>query len=264
MSRISLCISTIDERLIKAIELASSQENVFERIIVHQVSNDADYSHIYHQHPGIRFETMQGKGLSKSRNKALEVASGDWIYLCDDDLELPPDWINHIDESGKTYPEADIFVFQIKTPDGSLFKEYPNKPFKVLAKNAGSISSAEMIIRRNNPAIRFNEAFGIGSLFISGEEYLMVLDALASGKTIQYIPKVIAIHPAESTGSIFNKETIESKGAIISHLHGWKSIYLNLGYAIKKSDKYKEQISFWNYLKYIYAGSRRYQKYKHG
>ena len=95
--------------------------------------------------------------------------------------------------------------------------------------------------------IKFDENFGLGGIYTSGEENIFLMDCINNGLKIIYIPITIAIHEKESSGRILDEKTIYSKGALFYRLFGIKSIYLNLGFILKKSKEIKVSI-----LKAIY------------
>lgn len=200
-------------------------------------------------------------GLSKSRNIAINNASKDICVICDDDVNYIKGFEEIIINSFKENEEIDILTFQIKTPEGELFKSYNSKEFKHNTKSILKVSSIEVAfrlksIKDNN--IKFDEDFGLGSQYISGEENIFLLDCLKGGLKAKYIPKPIAIHPNESSGQKLDSLAIYSKGALFFRLFGIKSVILNFIFIIKKANLIK--ISKLQSILNIYKGTLEYIK----
>lgn len=261
MTRLSICIATIDDR-IEHLRLPEQQQpDSIEWIVIHQITDTTDYSAFYATHPHVQFHTMQGKGLSRSRNAALQLATGEWIYLCDDDITLSAELLSILESAAAHWPDAAILTFQLRTPGGAFFKNYPQAPMLHHQRSIGGVSSGEIILRKkavDQGAVRFDERFGLGANFISGEEYLMLRHAMREGIPIAFYPAAIGTHPENSTGNNFTPALVQSKGAIIATTYGHACWMLNFLYAIRKHPVYRHQLGFFAFLKYIYSGSRAY------
>lgn len=159
------------------------------------------------------------KGLSKSRNLALQHAIGDICLLADDDTYFIEGFDRIIQDSFKKYSQAAVITFQIRTFEGRAFRAYGGKP--KMAKTPGDIAdvcSIEIAFRRNaiiNNGISFNELFGLNSYFPMAEEYLFVRDALRAGLTIWYVPcEIVAHSQTTSTSDYGNDRVLYTKGAL--------------------------------------------------
>lgn len=180
-----------------------------------------------------------GKGLSKSRNKALEKATGSVCLISDDDVSYKENidkiLLGYYDE----FPHADIITFQIETPDGGQFKKYKDKVFWHNERTIMRVSSIEISFKRDSiveKKITFDEEFGLGAKFATGEEVIFLHDALKKGLKILYVPVPIVIHPKESSGGNFkdNPSLIKAKGAMFYRMFGWKSFFISLLFSFKK------------------------------
>jgi glycosyltransferase involved in cell wall biosynthesis len=54
----------------------------------------------------IRYITSSRKSVCVQRNVGVREAAGSWIFLCDDDLEIPPDYLSKIAEHIGAHPQA--------------------------------------------------------------------------------------------------------------------------------------------------------------
>lgn len=191
-------------------------------------------------------------GLSKSRNFALSVATGEYCLVADDDVTFIDNVEQYIiDAFEKT--GADILTFQIKTPGGNYFKNYSSKPFKHTKMSLMRVSSIEIVFNRDSisrSGLLFDERFGLGALFPTGEETIFLCDALDKGMSICYIPMPIVIHPAESSGGNFHQNTrlIESKGAMFYRIYGAYAYIIAILFSLKKY-----HLSGFSFIKFYFS-----------
>lgn len=206
-------------------------------------------------------------GLAKSRNLAIKYAKGNVCIISDDDVKYVEGFEKLVEDEFEKNPDIDILTFQIKTPEGDFFKNYREESFQHNHRTVLKISSIEIAFRLNaikDNNIFFNEYFGLGANYISGEENIFLLNCIKKGLKIKYIPKTIAIHPKESSGKILDKRAIYSKGALFYELFGFKAYFINFAFLFKK----RKLINF-NFLEsilLIYLGMFNYvykkNKYK--
>lgn len=186
------------------------------------------------------------KGLSKSRNCAIDAVNGGICLITDDDVSFDPDLFDSIREAYSMYPDADIITFQAKTPEGEFFKTYPTSPFMHNTKSVARVSSIEMTFRIDSikkANIKFDEQFGLGAQYPTGEEFIFLTDALKKGLRIYFYPKVLAVHPKESSGSTLDEKIFIAKGAMFARVFGFKGYAVSLLFAIKKYSMYKNKFS---------------------
>ncbi|HSQ87299.1 glycosyltransferase family A protein [Romboutsia sp.] len=176
-------------------------------------------------------------GIARNRNRSLQNASEDICILSDDDVEYVKDFEKIIEQAFIDNPDADIITFQAMTPQGEMFKNYRNEEFEhnkmtILRTSTIEIAFKLKSIKNNN--IKFDNEFGLGSTYASGEENIFLMDCLNKGLKIKYIPKVIVLHEKESSGKILNEAAIYSKGPLFYRLFGPISVFLNFAFIIKK------------------------------
>ena len=184
--------------------------------------------------------TMYSSGLSLSRNKALENASSDICLISDDDLTYIPNIDQAIQQVFDEYPNVDIITFKISRSNGVDYKKYANKPFYHNLRTLMKVSSVEIAIRRQviKTNLKFDEDFGLGAKYPTGEETIFLTDALKRGMSILYYPLNIATHPDISSGSNYNvKNLAKAKGAMLYRVFSDKSYLLCVAFAIKHHNK---------------------------
>jgi len=204
------------------------------------------------------------KGLSKSRNQAIEQNSSDIALISDDDLEYKEDIEKIILEAFTNNSNADIITFQVQTPDGLAYKQYKPNSFWHTQKSIMSVSSVEIAFKKasiEKGSLRFDEKFGLGSDFPTGEEIIFLSDALKMGLKILYIPIPIVVHPQESSGKNYdNPKLIEAKGAMFYRLFSFLGYGASWLFTLKK---YKSSpYSKMQFFALMHKGIRNYRSIK--
>ncbi len=266
MKKLSILLSTINDRIYHAEKIFTKQFADTEFIVVHQVTNVSmvdEYNSYYRnfEKGNIKFIQRFERGTGKSRNIALQNASGELFFICDDDIEFMPRFIEIITEYADKYPVADIFTYMIQTTEGMPYKKYFSDTKWHTIHSSAKVSNVEMVIRRNwhqKAQIQFDERFGLGTKYNTGEELVFLSDALKQGAKAIFIPEYIVSHPKESSGKTYSVELIQAKGAMIARVYGWKFWFINLAFAIKKYKEYKSKIGLIPFTKNIYSGSLKF------
>lgn len=162
-------------------------------------------------------------GLSKNRNDALAHATAPLLLISDDDVDYTAEGLTGVINSFEANPNADLLVFRFDCNKGNKF--YPDYSFSLSHPPKGYYtSSIEIALRRNsltNHNIWFNENFGIGAIFPSGEEDILIKDCLNAGMTGHFVPLTIARHDADTTShkNLSLPTRPQTRGAIFLHLH---------------------------------------------
>jgi glycosyltransferase involved in cell wall biosynthesis len=225
-------------------------------LVVNQIKKEANsiaMPHVYN---------FQESGLSKSRNHALDLCDSDICLISDDDLEYMNGIEDRILDAFERHKDADIITFQIETPEGEPFKTYAKESFWHSKKTLMRVASVEIALKHKSimdSGLRFDERFGLGSEFPTGEEIIFLTDALEKGLKILYIPIPIVMHPKESSGSNYhNIKLIEAKGAMFYRMFGISGYPISILYAYKK---YKQSPFTLNaFRQLMFAGIQNYKK----
>lgn len=254
---LEILMSAMEIRNINQLELKNRNINS-NILVINQNNNNFSYETDH-----IRIITFNEIGLSKSRNRAIENSKGDICLITDNDTVFKNNYKKIILQAFEDNPEADIITFQIETTEGKPYKKYRKDSFYHDKKSILRVNSIEIAFKREviiNSEIKFDEKFGLGSKYGLGEENIFLIDCFKKGLKIMYTPIPIVIHPLESTGTIFNVSNTYSKGAVFFRLFGYKSILINIIFAIKKYKEYKNKFSFFYYTQLLNEGAIDYLK----
>jgi hypothetical protein len=195
----------------------------------------------------IQLIELSKKGLSYSRNIAFNYIKENTTYITfsDDDCWYPNDMVERIAKVPHKLNQCVCF---------KIFDPYLNKFYKNYQKNTTTklsklqtlkVSSIEIFVPNSviDKNIKFDEKFGLGTNFPSGEENIFLFDLLENKFEIIYYPDVIVYH---SVPVWTNKEYIfKGKGALFTRLYNKPlAIIFVLIYSIKKLSyftKFKSQ-----------------------
>ena len=141
----------------------------------------------------VKFINTTERGLSKSRNMAIENAWGDVCQICDDDETLPDEYEDIILNAYAENPNAGVITFALNRLD--VEKSYPVARMSLGLKEILRTSSQQVTFLRvllRKAGVRFDEKMGSGTGNGGGEENHFLLDCKKAGFKMIYVPQVIA------------------------------------------------------------------------
>ena len=181
---------------------------------------------------------LQGKGVAKSRNNALDQASGTYLLFGDDDVVFDPAQLELAIEYLNQHPELSLLLVAAKDETGQLRKNYPKKPTKLTRFNSARAATYEMIVRVEAVkalGVRFDEDFGAGAKNYLGDEYIFIADLLKAGGKADFAPFVIATHPSESSGSRWGKpEDRQARAKVFTRVFGALAPLIRIAFAARR------------------------------
>lgn len=202
MIKYSLIIGTLDrhQELDVCVEalLRQTYDN-YEIIIVDQSADN--YSNIQKKSSKIKYIQIKEKGLSHARNIGVSISNGDYICLVDDDGIYNPEVLEKANS-----------IIEMKKPlvlGGRIEDPQTGKTITDIEEAKVSWSTAfkylvspSMIINRDFlNRYMFDERFGVGTSFGSGEETDIVFAALKEKGLVYYTNKYTVNHHVDSSGN---------------------------------------------------------------
>lgn len=188
----------------------------FNILIINQTTPDTLLQSDY---DSVRVINSFEKGLSASRNLALQNAAKKLCLIADDDIVYEHDFQEIVLKAFNQNPDAVLITFRSLNANRALSKKYPTtRKEKPSVLDRLSIMSIEMVL--NNEAlktknIKFNTHFGLGTVFPLGEEAVLVNDLHKKQGKIIMEPYVINTHSSYSTSEkISNTEKYFTLGAV--------------------------------------------------
>lgn len=202
MLKYSLIIGTLNrpEAIKNCYHSISAQEYTnFEIIIIDQSDDNTTENMIKELNDRrIIYKHVEYKGLSRARNEALKIATGDYFCLIDDDAFYQKDYLNIANE----YVDSKTIL------SGYIFDTIKNSAFLKYRSNLNQKALSMRYVLRTCPSAGlvfprkvvedcgcFDERFGVGSIYGAGEETDLLLRAITHGYSVKYIEKLRLKHP---------------------------------------------------------------------
>lgn len=261
---IGIAVSTINDGIFRIAEICRSKADVV--YVLHQITEttkENEYRTLHHQlaNKNVIIHTMHAKGLAKSRNVCIKKINTKYAIVCDDDIVPDTLLYEQILDYAKQYPDTAVFTGRIKNDENNYKKEYAQHMFEHTIRSAAQVSSCEMIIntewiKTNN--IFFDERFGLGAEFPSGEEFIFLTDIIKKSGIVRYVPVDVCTHAHDTSGYTFTKEMLIAKGAMIRRVYGWQFAIIHFVFAIKKYNSYRNQFTFLLCIYLLFQGSKQF------
>ena len=148
--------------------------------------------------------SLETTGVAKSRNAAIDNASGEYLVFADDDIVFSEqglqEAITYLDQNH----DVSLVLCRASDTVGKLRKNYPQEIEVLGLFNSAKAATYEMIVRVADVkrlGVRFDERFGAGVENYLGDEYIFIVDLIRSGGRARFLPVTIASHPEVSSGS---------------------------------------------------------------
>ncbi|WP_174728961.1 glycosyltransferase [Mesobacillus harenae] len=266
--RFSIIIPTLglrEEEFSRLLSSLESQTHKDIEVIIVSQDNHKNVQNMIEKFPSLAVKHIKSeeKGLSLARNKAIPFINGDVVTFSDDDCWYPEDALNKVAKSFDGQKESDVICFQIYDPvQESYYKPYPQTDIpEIKMRQVFQRSSIEIFIqlsRLKKEDLRFNENFGLGARYPSGEENIMLSCLFRKGYKISYENRVVVYHAKPSQKSRLNLNTFKSKGPLLKEIFGPYTGFLMLSALfLKKIPDLEKPFTFYlAALKEMYAYKR--------
>lgn len=245
------CMHQTDDSLVRASRLTGDVT------VINQCDRDG-YEEYMTPHGTARIHSTTGRGLTKSRNMAIEASAADICLLCDDDEIFTEDYEAKILDAYTALPQADVIIFKMVNRPPS----FPDAVRRLRFPQTMKVSSWQISFRRERllqTGIRFDELMGAGSGNGAEEELKFLTDCEKAGLAIYYVPAEIAsVAQTESTWfGGFTETFFENRGATTRYIlgAGLASLYA-VYYILRKRSLYGKEITPAKALRATFRGIR--------
>ncbi|MCP2027238.1 glycosyltransferase involved in cell wall biosynthesis [Flavobacterium sp. HSC-32F16] len=181
--------------------------STFNLLIVNQTEN----TNLNSDYDSVRVLNTNEKGLSKSRNKAIQNASKSICLFTDDDVIFEENLRMKILSSFEKDLESSIITFNHSRIGDLEPQKKTIQTFSHNQKSIWNVSSIEIAFKLNDikkSNISFDENFGLGSFFETAEEFLFLKSALSQNLKVSFDPQIIVSHPQFSSGKNEGSDSI--------------------------------------------------------
>lgn len=203
-----------------------------------------------------RIVSVPGTGVAKSRNAAIDHASGRYLLFCDDDVvvNIPgvTEGIRHLQRTGHA-----LALGRATDPSGSVRKKYPSSVTPLTRFNSAKAATYEMLIDLSQiraRGVRFDVRFGAGADLHLADEYIFIADLLRAGLCGDAIPVIFGMHPEVSSGSRWGSpEDRHARAVAINRVFGRWGFWARVAFGMKNRAKFGDWREF---LRFITDGAQ--------
>ena len=192
------------------------------------------------------------RGVAKSRNTVLRNADTKYLLFADDEIVFLDRGIKLALEYLEEHPECDLVLTQALDTTGALRKRYSKKRVQLTKFNSAKAATYEMIVRVDtikSKDVYFDETFGAGVSNYIGDEYIFIADLINKGGTAMFLPITIAIHPKESSGSLWGTDRdLIARAQVFQRVFGTLAPFVRAVFFFKNYGKTKGR---GNFIKFV-------------
>lgn len=248
MKKISLLVSTVDLNFKQNKDFAKNIDfSICEVIVVQQLIHSEELLTLDFE---AKIVAYKEKGLAKSRNKALALASCPIALICDDDISFVKGFEESILTAYASHPEAALISFKIEDKEGRAYKDYLPRSQAHTFRSILRVNSIETSIQLAKfPSVKhYDERFGLGAACPTGEDTIFAVDTYKANLACYYVAKTIVIHPLESSGKTFDRDYPIYRGQVYRRAFGLVGLAFGFLFAFKKYPLYKSELSLSSFI----------------
>lgn len=191
-------------------------------------------------------------GVAKSRNTVLRNAGTKYLLFADDEIIFLDRGVKSAVAYLEAHPECDLVLAQAIDNTGALRKRYSKKQVKLTKFNSAKAATYEMILRVEtvkSKDVYFDEKFGAGVSNYIGDEYIFITDLINKGGIAIFLPITIAIHPKDSSGSLWGTERdLLARAQVFQRVFGFWAPLVRAAFYFKN---YRKTNGFRNFKKFV-------------
>ncbi len=150
------------------------------------------------KHPLLTIQRSSKKSVSAARNEVIIPKSAEWIVFCDDDGRLDEQYSENLLSYIEKNKNIEVIAGSILREDTMEYYSLRHKKGGSLKKfyNSKNLMGSNFCVKANvfNDLQRFDENFGAGSIWGSGEETDFCWKAYFSHKEMEFVPELKVIH----------------------------------------------------------------------
>lgn len=256
-AKVSIAISTFGAR-VNQLSLPSPIESI-KYMIVHQAASGVKLSNNTIEllrRKDVAYYAISSIGLSKSRNFALTQAQTQYIHIMDDDVSINAAEILNLCSTAQEH-DIDIAIGHFEYENGRVSKG--RNAHRNTVRTSFSVCSIELCIKTSavSNKITFDENFGLGTKYPSGEEFIFLMDCRGKKLRISHYPICIGRHPDITSGEDFysSDDKILAKRKMLERALGRRSLPYKIIFLVKKTPILIKKSKFFHFLKLFLLSS---------
>lgn len=206
MRTITLAFATMGARLETLLPLLRKLQHIeeIELLVVVQKWDDKHVA-LSSALDFVKFVWEDSIGLSRSRNKAFDVAAGLYVWTLDDDVDIGEKDVIKLVTTIKSLKEA-AEIIRVKV--GCIEnREHSYKNYSSISEvrrlNLLQMNSIELLVKNaffHEKNLAFNPKIGLGTSYPGNEEIHFLIDAFENGARFNLLDDVFVYHSCEEGG----------------------------------------------------------------
>jgi glycosyltransferase involved in cell wall biosynthesis len=243
---LTLAFSTVNKNLLQLLTRLKEQSfpEWIDIIIINQIFDDIDSSIV--EDGKIRVYHFHERGISRSRNRALELSVTKFVWFLDDDVTIDVSKFSQLHDLLETF-NSTAFIVNIGSleDDKAFYKDYSKRPYGAVVKNKLHllrVSSIEIIVNRDlilRKKIYFDEELGLGTTYPCCEENKFLMDIYNQFGTICFYDITPIRHTTKLDGRLaVSKGHYLARGYIAKLFPLYIRILLILRWAMRRNEHY--------------------------
>lgn len=258
MRELQILIATMHQTDLR---LAETMNTCCDTIIANQ-SDTASFLTEETAHGTVSMITTPTRGVGLNRNIALLFADAEILLFADDDITYYGGTAEAVKEAFCDLPDADAIAFSLDySKDGKITERRHLPVRRRHTWNALKFGTGVLAVRREavlRANISFNQLFGGGCLYGSGEDSLFILDCLRSGLKLYTHSYVLGVCRKDSSSWFtgFGEKYFFDKGAFFAFAFPKMKRLVSLFFAVKMYLRKKTQLSLPAMLRMMRLGRR--------
>jgi glycosyltransferase involved in cell wall biosynthesis len=210
--------------------------------------------------------SVNERGLSRSRNRAINESSADICLIADDDMYYADNYENTVTDAYKAYPDADIITFYVDHEDKNQTKKKQRRGRLSLIETM-KVSSCQISFKLSSVTehdLQMDMRFGAGTENYMCEENIFLFEAIKRGLRIYSVPEKIATlkDSGESTWFTgYDEKFFYIKGRAFRRMSRLLAPILIVQFIIRKHSLYKQELNIFIVTKVMLKGMRHEAKY---
>ena len=227
MPKLTIITNTIRrplELVTQSLERSLGQDSHTSVVLIDQNAVSLQFMDLIEKNPRFSHIHCVVPAVSQARNRAVYSSDTDWLIFCDDDGYTDKNYLSVLQDCIEKNPTVDIFAGSIRRTDNDDFysKRHAVGGSMKWFWNTKLLMGSNFVIKKSvfEELGKFDEKFGAGAVYGSGEETDLAWNAFFAHKKMLYVPELVVNHvpPFEGSAGLEVKKAFRygvGKGALI-------------------------------------------------
>ena len=209
----------------------------------------------------IKMITTATRGVGLNRNIALLASDAEILLFADDDMVYYDGELCGVKKAFQDLPDADVIIFSVDLIKDGVVYEKRHQPIKRRKLyNSLKFGTYAIAVRKKSiikANITFNQLFGGGCIYSSGEDSLFIIECFKKGLKVYTHSYILGACAKDSSSWFvgFNEKYFFDKGAFCKFAFPKMYLLFIVSLAIKMKIKKKTELSLANMILAMFSGA---------